>query len=69
MMMAKSSKASSPTVVVTKKTAEKGGIQVKSMPAGTYQVTLKKAGYADQIVTVSVNDGEMTVLNVSISKS
>jgi hypothetical protein len=69
MMLAKASKASSSTAVVTKKSAEKGGIQVKSMAAGTYQVTLKKAGYADQVVTASVNDGEMTVLNVSISKN
>ena len=66
MMMAK---ASATTAVLTKKTAEKGGIQVKSLPAGTYQVTIKKVGYADQIVTISVNDGEMTDLNVSISKN
>ena len=67
-MMAKAGKASSPATVLTKKTAKKGGLQVKSLPEGTYQVTLKKAGYADQIVTVSVNDGEMTVLNVEIAK-
>ena len=68
-MMAKAGKASSATPIITKKTADKGGVNIKSLPAGTYQVTIKKAGYADQIVTVSVNDGEMTVLNVSISKS
>jgi len=68
-MMAKAGKASSPTTVLTKKTAEKGGLQVKSLPSGTYIVTIKKVGFADQVVTISVNDGEMTVLNVSISKS
>jgi hypothetical protein len=68
-MMAKASKASSPTTILTKKTAEKGGLQVKSLSAGTYLVTIKKVGFADQVVTINVNDGEMTVLNVSISKS
>jgi len=28
----------------------------------------EKAGYVDQIVPVSVNDGEMTVLNVQLEK-
>ena len=51
---------------VVKKTADKGGFNIKSLPAGTYQVTLKKVGYADQVVTISVNDGEMTELNISL---
>jgi len=68
-MLAKLSKASSSTTVLTKKTAEKGGVNIKSLPAGTYQVTIKKAGFADQVVTVNVNDGKLTVMNVSISKS
>jgi len=68
-MMAKSGKATSATPIINKKTAEKGGVNVKSLSAGTYQVTIKKVGYADQVVTVSVNDGEMTVMNVSISKN
>lgn len=71
VMMAKASKATTTktTSSVKKKTAEKGGFNIKSLPAGTYQVTLKKAGYADQITTISVNDGEKSDLNVSISKS
>lgn len=69
MTMAKASRASSSTTTaITKKTAEKGGLKIKSLPAGTYQVTLKKVGYADQIVTVNVNDGEMSDLNVGLSK-
>ena len=62
--LAKAKGASSKPDVV-KKTADKGGFNIKSLPSGTYQVTLKKAGYADQVITVSVNDGEMTELNVS----
>ncbi len=53
---------------IIKKTAEKGGFNIKSLKSGNYQVSLKKAGYTDQMVTLSVNDGEMTVLNVSLEK-
>ncbi|MHB9019792.1 MAG: carboxypeptidase-like regulatory domain-containing protein [Minisyncoccota bacterium] len=63
--MAKAKAANNKPDVV-KKTADKGGFNIKSLPAGTYQVTLKKVGYADQVVTISVNDGEMTELNISL---
>jgi len=54
---------------VVKKTADKGGFNIIGLASGTYMVILKKAGYADQVVTISVNDGEMTVLNVVLEKS
>jgi hypothetical protein len=54
---------------LVKKTAEKGGFNVKSLTSGTYQVTLKKVGYADQVATISVNDGEMTELKISLEKA
>jgi hypothetical protein len=53
---------------IVKKTADKGGFMVKSLAAGTYSVTVKKTGYIDQIVTVNINDGEMTVLEVQFVK-
>ena len=59
--------ASSP-VAILKKSAVKGGIKVKSLPAGTYQVTVKKVGYADTVVTIHINANEMSLLNVSIAK-
>lgn len=62
-------KATNNKPEVVKKTAEKGGFNIKSLLAGTYQVTLKKAGYADQVVSISVNDGELTELNVSLEKA
>jgi hypothetical protein len=64
MMKAAAATTTEPELV--KKTAEKGGFNVKGLASGTYQVTLRKVGYADQVVTISVNDGEMTELNVSL---
>lgn len=66
MMKAATASTSDPELV--KKTAEKGGFNVKSLASGTYQVTLKKAGYADQVATISVSDGEMTELKISLEK-
>lgn len=53
---------------IVKKTAEKGGFNIKGLATGTYQVTSKKAGYADQVITISVSDGEMTVVDVKMEK-
>ena len=55
-------------VVLERKTAQKGGINVKSLGAGTYLVTFRKAGYTDLTVVININDGEMTVLNVNLVK-
>lgn len=54
---------------LVKKTAEKGGFYVSSMPAGTYRVTLQKVGYTEQTLTVYVNDGELTVVDVKLAKN
>ena len=60
---------SDPTTIIEKITAAKGGINVKSMSAGNYHITFHKAGYADQTVTASVNDGETTLVNIKLVKS
>jgi hypothetical protein len=65
--MAKAAKGASEGVV--KKTAEKGGFNIKSLPSGMYTVTIKKVGYADQVATVAVADGELTDLNIQLSKN
>jgi hypothetical protein len=54
---------------VVKKTAEKGGFKIKTLPAGVYTVTIKKNGYADQVTTIAVTDGEMSELNVQLVRS
>jgi hypothetical protein len=54
---------------LVKKTAEKGGFNIKTLTAGIYVVTIKKNGYADQVTTVAVSDGEMSELNVQLTKN
>jgi len=53
---------------LVKKTAVKGGFNVSSLPAGTYRVTLQKPGYAEQTLTIYVNDGELTTVDVQLAK-
>lgn len=53
---------------LVKKTAEKGGFQVNSLPSGTYRVTLQKVGYTEQSLTVYVNEGELTTVDVKLAK-
>jgi len=55
--------------VAVKTTAAKGGFNIKSLAAGTYAVSFKKAGYAEQTATLNVNDGEMTVVEVKLVKN
>ena len=56
-------------VILTRKTSKKGGFNQKSMAAGTYQFTFKKAGLADQTLNVVVNDGELTRIKVIMVKA
>ncbi len=65
--MAKTAKAATKSVV--KKTAEKGGFNIKSLPSGMYTVTIKKVGYADQVATVAIADGELAEVNIQLSKN
>ena len=62
----KMAKAADPII---KKSANKGGFNIKSLPSGMYTVTIKKNGYADQIVTIAVSDGEITEMKIQLSKN
>jgi hypothetical protein len=54
---------------LTKITAAKGGFNIKSLAAGVYKASFKKMGYAEQTVTVNVNDGELTTVEVALVKN
>lgn len=54
---------------IIKKTAEKGGFNIKSIPSGVYTVTIKKVGYADRVETIAIADGELIEFNVQLSKN
>jgi hypothetical protein len=53
---------------ITKKTSKKGSFHIKNMQAGTYRVNVHKPGYKEKEVTVSVADGERSVLVVELEK-
>ena len=67
--LAKAKSSTAQTESIVKKTADKGGFNIKSLPSGMYTVTIKKVGFADQVATVAVADGELTELNVQLSKN
>jgi hypothetical protein len=45
-----------------------GGFQLKSLPNGSYIVTVSYFGYADQQVTAYVNNGVLTLVQLPLSK-
>jgi hypothetical protein len=45
-----------------------GGFQLKSLPNGSYTVTVSYFGYADQQVTACVNNGVLTLVLLPLSK-
>lgn len=61
--------ANNAVETVIKKTALKGGFNIKSLPAGIYKVMVKKVGYLDHEATVSVADGDLTEVNIKLSKN
>lgn len=56
-------------MLLTKRTADKGGFNIKSLPEGIYSVNVKKNGYKPQVLTLAVNDGELNELNIEIVKN
>jgi len=53
---------------VVKKTAAKGGFNVKSLTEGIYKFKLIKVGYVDQLINVTVNSDELCNIKVELNK-
>jgi len=53
---------------LVKKTAAKGGFNVKSLESGTYQVLFQKPGYTDATQEVNVTNSELNVVNATMEK-
>lgn len=55
--------------VIKKKTAKTGGLQIRSLPTGNYEVTLSKSGYKDKSLIVSVTEKERAEVIVEMEKA
>ena len=62
-------KAAQRTEMLVKKTSNKGGFNIKTLPAGSYSVTCNKPGYAEQTAVLAVSDGELSELNLQLAKN
>ena len=65
---AKLNAASGNGAGLVKKTAAKGGFNVKSLESGTYQVLFQKPGYTDATQEVNVTNSELNVVNATMEK-
>jgi hypothetical protein len=59
---------SNTSVILVKKSAEKGNLRIPSLTEGIYNVKIEKTGYATQQLTVTVVKGETSNLEVKLSK-
>lgn len=55
--------------ILKKKTAKTGGLHIKTLPTGNYEVTLSKPGYREKSMTVSVTEKERTEVIVEMEKA
>ena len=53
---------------MVKTTAAKGMFRVKNMPAGSYMVTVAKAGYREQTIPVTIIDYELAEMKVELER-
>jgi hypothetical protein len=55
--------------VLVKITASKGGLHLKTLAEGMYEVTASKNGYKPQVVQVAVNASETAELRIQLQKN
>jgi hypothetical protein len=55
--------------VLTKRTADKGSFHIRNMKPGTYEVVVKKDGYKEKALSVSISDSERSELKVELEKA
>jgi len=53
---------------IVKKSAAKGGFNIKTIPEGIYQIKLTKVGYHDLILTITIVNGELCKINAEMIK-
>jgi len=63
------SKAGTTAQPFSKKTASKGGYNIKSLPAGLYTVSIVKSGFQEQTASIAISDGELTTLDIRLSRN
>jgi hypothetical protein len=56
----------SGVALIVKKTAKKGGVNIRSMAEGKYQMTVTKVGHKDKIISFIIEDGKMTKVVVEM---
>jgi hypothetical protein len=59
-------RAGSNTIVIEKKTTDKGNFMIKNLPEGEYYIRVHKDGLKEQILTVTIESGEMLSLNIKM---
>ena len=64
----KALKGGAELVKTVKIKSASGGFQLKSLPTGTYLFKVTYAGYADQEVTVYINEGVLNKLEMPLSR-
>ena len=55
--------------VLIKSSAKGGGCRIKSLPSGTYTLTISRLGYTAQTLTVHISNTKLTTINVALEKA
>lgn len=63
------SQSGKATEAFVKKTAAKGGINLKTLTEGMYEVTASKNGYKTRVVTVAVNASDTTEMLIELERN